>query len=121
MSTEEKDLELTLLGVKVPRKPWEASRPGYYWYITRAGYNMAIFKNLADLDDPKPYEWNCSTYGCSFTDSGKEASLEDAVKEAHVHLARYLLDRSETEQYAIGFLVDGPPEGNQCCDALSNH
>ena len=94
MPTEEKDLELTLLGAKVARRPNEPSRPGLYWYTTRGGYNMSIFKTLADIDDPTPYEWHCSTYGCSFTAGGKESSLEGAVKEAHVRLARYLLERS---------------------------
>lgn len=104
MPTEEKDLELILLGIKVARRPNEPSRPGLYWYTTRGGYNMSIFRDLADIDNPKPYEWYCGTYGCSFTASGKETSLEEAVKQAHVHLAQYIIERSFVEQAAMNFL-----------------
>jgi len=104
MPTEEKNLELTLLGIKVARRPFDQSRPGLYWYTTRGGYNMNIFKNLANIDNQKPYEWYCSTVGCSFTASGKESSLDEAIKEAHVRLANHILEKSNVEQTAINFL-----------------
>jgi hypothetical protein len=109
MPIEEKDLELILLGAKVVRRPYDPSRPGLYWYTTRGGYNMNIFKNLADIDNPKPYEWYCSTVGCSFTASGKETSLEEAIKEAHVHLAQFIVEKSHVEQSAMNFLPNSIP------------
>jgi hypothetical protein len=106
MPIEEKDLELTLLGIKVARRPNEPSRPGLYWYTTRAGYNMAIFKNTVDVDDPKPYEWSCGIYGGLFSAGGKEASLDEAIQEAHVRLANHLLEVSRTDQAIMSFLIE---------------
>jgi hypothetical protein len=104
MPIEEKDLELVLLGVRVARRPNEPSRPGIHWRINRCGYSISIFKNLADIDNPTPYEWSCNTYGCSFTAEGKEYQLEKAIVLAHLNLAQFILEKSQVEQETLSFL-----------------
>jgi hypothetical protein len=102
MPIEEKNLELILLGAKVTRSLGDPPRSGLYWHTTRGGYNMSIFKSLAEIDNPTPYEWYCSTVGSS--DTGKETSLEEAIKKAHMHLAQYILEKSHVEHTILNFL-----------------
>ena len=62
MPINEKNLELILLGAKVTRRPSDPSRPGIYWYTTRGSYNMSIFRDLADIDNPTTLGYNYNDY-----------------------------------------------------------
>ena len=104
----EQDRVLTLLGDNVSRRT--ANTRGLYWHTSRGGYNMAIFFNQTDPQDPqRPYEWNVGTYGCSFTADGAETSLDTAVLEAHKRLARYIQEVKSVELGLLNLLSEKPP------------
>ena len=92
-----------LLGVRVPRSD---SSPGQYWHTARCGYNMGISLDLDNLE--KPYRWDVSTYGCSFTDSGVEETPDLAVYAAHVRLARYIQEVESVRNILLSFLGEAP-------------